>query len=151
MTNSEILFAAYCDEQLEEGFSYAMYLAEQLKAGLRILLLEKESLSQKIDSTMAAVTFAEANEHRTAKSFLEKKSIGKTTASLCAALPARCEAAHISASVHFGFSDIVKSVTDFMRNMKVDMVLLSPTVTKNEKAVRRLIKSAHRPVVTMAR
>jgi hypothetical protein len=155
MATKEILYAAYKDEDIDESLSYAIYLAGQLGAGLRILLLDRLGLSEKLDNVMAAITFAEAGEHETARSFLsdDGKVDGNSqdTAALLSHLINKCGEEGVKANIHAGNPDSVEAIKDFLKQGKVEMVVLSPGVTKTGGILKRLTKISASPVVTMAR
>ena len=72
MSKQEILYVAYRDEPLEEGVSYAMYLASMLGETLRVVLLSPSGIGRKFNDLMTAVTFAEANEPDTAREIMSE-------------------------------------------------------------------------------
>jgi len=150
MTKKEILYAAYKDEPMEEGLSYAIYLAGLLGDELRVVLLERRSFREKFDDLMTAITFAEANEHESAREALSGREEGGDTAAIHALLKDRCSEAGINVNIHTGFSDTVMAVKDFLQKRKIDMVLLSPELTRSGHVLKRLVKTSPRPVVTMA-
>ena len=63
----------------------------------------------------------------------------------------KCETEGIEASVHIGLEATVKVVMNFLRQKKIDLVLLSPQVTDSRSMLNKLIKFSPRPVITMAR
>ncbi len=152
-----LLFVTYQDEDSEAGLGYAIDLANMMKKGLSVLLLNKKGLWQKFDNLMTAITFAEAGEHDTAREILsedgtEKKGFGERIASFTE----KCSKSNVDVSIHTAETDVVSAVKDLLtQKMGIDMVLLSPSVTNNghvsSKELNRLVKTASRPVVTMAR
>ncbi len=71
-------------------------------------------------------------------------------------LAERCRRAGVDVSVKSAAIDIVQAVKYYLAEQtSVDMVLLSPSVTDKgnvaEKDLRKLVKTASRPIVTMAR
>ncbi|KAF0146083.1 MAG: hypothetical protein FD156_451 [Nitrospirae bacterium] len=152
-----LLFVTYQDEDSEAGFGYAIDLATMMKKGLSVLLLNKKGLWQKFDNLMTAITFAEAGEHEIAREILsedgsEKKGFRERIASFTE----RCSKSNVDVSIHTAETDVVSAVKDLLtQKMGIDMVLLSPSVTNNghvsSKELNRLVKTASRPVVTMAR
>ncbi len=151
MSKQEILYIAYRDEPLEEGISYAMYLAGMLGETLRVVLLRPSGIGQKFSDLMTAVTFAEANEPDTAREILSPEAGGNRAASIQKDLMRRFEAQGIEGSVHIGLDATVKVVMNFLSQKKVDLVLLSPSVTDSRSLLNKLIKFSPRPVITMAR
>jgi hypothetical protein len=152
MKGKEILFVAYMDENLEEGLPYAIYLAGMLGQKLRILLIDKRDIRERFDDLMTAITFAEANEHETAKQVMAGGSrAGRDTAAIHVYLQERCSGAGVRASIHTGLADTVSAVKDLLKEKsRIDMVLLSPNVTRSGNILSRLVKASSRPVVTMA-
>jgi|Deesub1362A_J573_1020465.scaffolds.fasta_scaffold00093_111 hypothetical protein len=152
MKEKEILFVTYMDETLEEGLSYAIYLASMLGQKLRILLINKRNIGEMFEDLMTAITFAEANEHETARQVMSGSArSGKDTAAVHAYLQERCNGAGIRASIHTGLMDTVSAVKDLLKEKsRIDMVLLSPNVTRSGNILSRLMKASSRPVVTMA-
>lgn len=151
MSKQEILYVAYRDEPLEDGVSYAMYLANMLGETLRVVLLSPSGIGRKFNDLMTAVTFAEANEPDTAREIMSDEGDGRQAASIQSYLMRKCEDEGIEASVHIGLDATVKVVMTFLRQKKVDLVLLSPSVTDSRSLLNKLIKFSPRPVITMAR
>lgn len=151
MSKQEILYVAYRDEPLEEGVSYAMYMANMLGETLRLVLLSPSGVGRKFNDLMTAVTFAEANEPDTAREIMSGDDGSRKAASIQSYLMHKCEDAGIEASVHIGLEATVKVVMNFLRQKKVDLVILSPSVTGSRSLLNKLIKFSPRPVITMAR
>jgi len=151
LSRQEILYVAYRDEPLEEGISYAMYLANLLGESLRVVLLRRKGAGRRFNDMMAAVTFAEANEHEAAREFLSGDGDDQEAASIQKGLIQRCDEEGIRATVHIGLEVTVSVVTNFLKQKKIDMVLLSPSVTRSRAILNKLIKLSPRPVITMAR
>lgn len=151
MSNQEILYVAYKDEPLEAGVSYATYLSNLLGEKLRIVLLNRKGLGERFDDLAAAVTFAEANEHETAREFISGGGNGKAAAALQQELIEKCDGDGVQATVHIGLEATVAVIMNFLKQKKVDLVLLSPSVTTSRSILKKLVKFSPRPVVTMAR
>jgi len=151
MSKQEILYVAYRDEPLEDGVSYAMYLASTLGETLRVVLLSPSGIGRKFNDLMTAVTFAEANEHDTARTIMSGDGEAGKAASIQNLLMSKFEDADIEASVHIGLDATIKVVMNFLRQKKVDLVLLSPAVTDSRSLLNKLIKFSPRPVITMSR
>src|SRR5659263_741494 len=81
MSKQEILYVAYRDEPLEDGVSYAMYLANLLGETLRVVLLRPSGIGRKFNDLMTAVTFAEANEPDTARESMSDEGDTRKAAS----------------------------------------------------------------------
>jgi len=147
MTKKEILFVTYQDETFEEGLPYAIYLAGMFDAELRILLVGRKSRKEMFANAMSAVAFAEAGEHSTA---LQLMADGPDPAQILVRLREHCSDAGVRASVHTRLSSDPAVIKDFLNRPSIDMVLLSPPITKSGKFLRRLVKDSSRPIVTMA-
>jgi len=151
MAEKEILYVTYKDEKIEEGLSYPIYLAGQMGAGLRIVLLERHGAGEKLDDVMAAVHSAESTDIAASRSVLAGSyDSGKTTASLYSYLRDRCEEEGVKANIHTAPSGTVSAVKDYLKFRKAEMVVLSPAVTKSG-IIKSLAKISPTPVVTMAR
>ncbi|MHB0867251.1 MAG: hypothetical protein ACYC6B_05860 [Thermoleophilia bacterium] len=151
MSKQEILYVAYQDEPFEEGISYAMYLANMLGESLRVVLLSPSGIGRKFNNLMTAVTFAEANEPDTAREIMAGDGETRNAAAIQSQLMRRFGDEGIEASVHIGLEATIKVIMNFLRQKKVDLVLLSPTVTTSRSLLNKLIKFSPRPVITMAR
>lgn len=149
MPNKEILYVTYQDEPLDEGFNYAIYLAGLLGEKLRVVLLNHDG--KRIDDMMAAVTFAEANEHGTAREILGGGGDNKDNATLQNYVVARCHNEGVKCNVHGGIDATVSVIRNFISRKNIDLVLLSPLVTESRNILNKLLKTSPRPVVTMAR
>lgn len=151
MSKQEILYVAYQDEPIEEGISYAMYLANLLGESLRVLLLSPSGIGKKFNELMTAVTFAEANEPDTAREIMTGDSENTNATAIQSQLMRKFNDEGIEANVHIGLDATIKVIMNFLTQKKVDMVLLSPTVTTSRSLLNKLIKFSPRPVITMAR
>jgi hypothetical protein len=150
----KLLFVTYLDETPVEGLSYVIDLAKILHEDLTIFLLYKRSIPQKIDDLMTAVTFAEADEHDTAKEILkEKKEIRGDSVDH---LLGKCQKSGINVDIHSFKADVVTALEDYFRRKNgIDMILLGPNVTDNmnvsSREIRKLLHTVSRPIVTIAR
>ena len=151
MSTQEILYVAYRDEALDDGISYATYLSNLLGERLRVILLRRSGFGKKFNDLMSAVTFAEANEHDTARRILSHEGDENEAASIQNYVMQKCEGEGIEATVHIGLEATVTVIMNFLRQKKVDLVLLSPEVTESRSMLKKLVKSSPRPVITMAR
>ncbi len=153
----QLLFVTYENEDLDEGLNYAIDLAKTMGKDISILIAaNKKTLKEKFDDLMSAVTFAEADDHETARDILY--SGGRTTAleQRAAHLAEKCQRSGVNVNIHSVTIDLFSAIKDFLREKTgIDMVLLSPTVTDNgnvsARELNKLVRTASRPVVTMAR
>lgn len=147
MKRKEILYVTYNDEPLDEGFSYAIYLAGLLGEKLRVVLLNRNG--NRLEDMMTAVAFAEANEPETAREVLSGQ--GGDSTSLQNYVVERCRDEGIKVNVHSGLDATVSVIRNFISQKNIDLVLLSPFVTGSRNILNKLLKTSPRPVVTMAR
>jgi len=147
----QLLFITSQNGDSDEGLSYAIDLAKTLDENIAILLLNKKTAEQRFQDIMTAVAFAEEGEHGTAREFLQSEKTEEQSYSMVK----ECKTAGIDANMHAVSGDLVSVVNDFLKKKTaVDMVLLSPTITKNGVSARelqKLVKTASRPVVTIAK
>ena len=159
MGKRQLLFVTYRDENLEEGVSYAIELAKAMYEDITLLLVQKKSnLMDKLGNLMTAVSFAEADEHETAREIMangteadqmryEKVIVGLTE---------KCRKEGIEVSVQDTDNDVVTGIRAFLKNhVGIDKVVLSPAVTGSDtvsaKDLNRLVRTSSRPIVTMTR
>ena len=158
MKAKQLLFVTYHDENFEEGLSYAIDLAKTMHDGIALLLLYNRKVMERFNDLMTVITFAEANEHKTAREMIieDYKKNNDDYEQKLALLKERCEKSGVAVEVSAAAMDAVSAIKNFLKqNEKIDMVLLSPNVTDNRsvttKALNRLVKTASRPIVTMAK
>jgi len=154
----KLLFVTYHDENFEEGLSYALDLAKTMNDGIALLMVYKRRVLERFEDMMTVVTFAEANEHKTARELIQEDLSGKDDDydRKIALLTERCERFGIPFEVNAAAADVLTAIRNILKQKKdIDMVLLSPSVTGDgtitSKTLNKLVKTASRPVVTMAR
>ncbi|HEX8949074.1 MAG TPA: hypothetical protein VF790_08945 [Dissulfurispiraceae bacterium] len=158
MKGKKLLFVTYHNENFEEGLSYAIDLAKTMSDGIEILTVYRRKVFEKVEDMMTAVAFAEAGEHKTARELIEEdyRTRNEDYESKLAVVKEKCAKAGVELSVSAAATDAVSAIRNILRqNTRIDMVLLSPSVTNDgnitPKELNRLVKTASRPVVTMAR
>jgi len=158
MKERQLLFVTYHDENLEDGLSYAVDLAKTMNDGIEILLIYKRKVLEKFEDMMTAVTFAEADMHRTAREMISEdyKEKDQDYERKIDLLKERCRKSGIAVGISTAATDAVSAIKNILRqNTRIDMVLLSPSITGDgnvtSKALNKLVKTASRPVVTMAK
>jgi hypothetical protein len=158
MKGKQLLFVTYHDEKSEEGLSYAVDLARTMNDGVGILLIYKRKVLDEFEDMMTAVTFAESNEHKTARELIsdDLKAKNEDLEKKMAQMMEKCRNAGIPAEVSTAAMDAVSAIKNILReNPKIDLVLLSPSITNDghitAKMLNRLVKTASRPIVTMAK
>jgi len=158
MKRNQLLFVTYHDENFEDGLSYALDLAKTMNNGIEILMIYKRKVLEKFDDMMTAITFAEAGEHQTAKEMISEdyKKKNEDYEKKLATIKEKCTKSGIAVDFSTAAMDAISAIKNILRqNAKIDMVLLSPSVTNdgnvNAKVLNKLVKTASRPVVTMAK
>lgn len=153
-----ILFVTDRGDDADGGLSYALELARMMDKGISILLIRKNRLMEKFENLMSAVTFAEAGEHETAREMLAGSPAGAAPRKDDSPrrLEEQCHASGLAASVEKGSGDMVSALGDYLKsNKNVEMILLSPSITAegvvSNRDFKRLISTASRPIVTLAR
>jgi len=158
MRRRQLLLVTYHDEQFDEGLSYAVDLARMMNDSISILVIYKRKVMERFEDIMTVVTFAEANEHKTARELIredyEKKK--ENYDEKIALLVERCRKSGVVVDVSTAAMDVVSAIKNFLRqNTGIEMVLLSPNVTTSgnisARELNKLVRTASRPVVTMAR
>jgi hypothetical protein len=159
MGKRQLLFVTYGDENLEEGVSYAVELAKAMYEDITLLLVQKKNnLIDKLGDLMTAVSFAEADDHETARQIMAGGS-GNGQERLekkLAELTERCKREGVQVSVQHTGLDAVSGIRAFLRDHTgIDKVVLGPAVTEagnvTAKDLNRLVRTASRPIVTMTR
>jgi hypothetical protein len=153
MMEKQLLFVTYYDKNFDEGLPYAIYLTKLLKKGMTILLIYKKKIMEGFDNLMTAITFAEANEHETARQIMAE---GKVKDKKVVSLLEECETAGVDVDLSTENNDAISAIKNFLRQKaSVDMVLLNPNVISNEninpKELNRLVGTASIPIVTIAK
>ncbi|MCL5023782.1 MAG: hypothetical protein M1497_10530 [Nitrospirae bacterium] len=158
MKQRQLLFVTYHDENLDEGLSYALDLAKTMNDGIEILLIYKRKVLERFEDMMTAVTFAEADLHKTAREMIsdDYKKKDEDYEKKADILKEKCKKSGIPASLSTAATDTVTAIKNVLRqNTRIDMVVLSPSITNDgnvtTRVLNKLVKTASRPVVTMAK
>lgn len=158
MKRNQLLFVTYHDENFEDGLSYALDLAKTMNNGIEILMIYKRKVLEKFGDMMTAITFAEAGEHQTAREMISEdyKNQNEDYEKKLATIKEKCTRSGIAVDFSTAATDAISAIKNILRqNAKIDMVLLSPSVTNdgnvNAKVLNKLVKTASRPIVTMAK
>jgi hypothetical protein len=158
MKGKKLLFVAYHDDNLEDSISYAVELAKTMKNGIEILLLHKRKVIEKFENMMTAVAFAEEGEYKTARELIsdDYRNKNKDYEKKIEELKDLCRRSGVKADVSFASMNPISAIKNILRqNSKVDMVVLSPSITNDgtitSKVLNRLAKIASRPIVTMTK
>ena len=151
----QLLFVTYENEDLDEGLNYAIDLANTMGKDIAIMIASnKKTLREKFDDLMSAVTFAEADDHVAARQILSGQKVASLEEKV-ERLAEKCQRSGVSVNIHSVTADLFSSIKDFLKEKTgIDMVLLSPSITDNgnvsSRELNKLVRSASRPVVTMA-
>ncbi|MBF0506383.1 MAG: hypothetical protein HQL09_06065 [Nitrospirae bacterium] len=158
MRRKQLLFVTYHDENCEEGLSYAGDLAKVMNNCISPPIILKRKVMEKIGGMMAVVTYAEANDYKTAREMI-KEDLEKKNGSYeerLGQLVEKCRQSGVPVDISTAATDTVSAIKNLLRqNTSIDMVLLSPSITKDNhitvRDLNRLVKTAARPIVTMAK
>ncbi|MCL6106829.1 MAG: hypothetical protein M1309_05725 [Actinobacteria bacterium] len=159
MSAKELLYVAYKHEHTREedpvhGISYAIYLSKLLGQNLRILLLGGGSGKNRLASAASAVASVSPFPHVYAEAAAAAAWAEDNSAETVAAedlLRKKCCGHGIDVDIHLEPEANAAAIVRFLRQMKIDLVLLSPAVTDSRIIHKRLVRSSPRPVVSMAR
>ncbi len=158
MKEKQLLFVTYHDENMDEGLSYAIELAKTMNDSLEVLLIYKRKVMDKIEDVMTAITFAEADMPKTAREMIsdDYRKKNEDYEKKTGLLKETCARSGIAVNISTSAADTVSAIKNILRqNTRVDMVLLSPSITNDgnvtSKMLNKLVKTASRPVVTMAK
>ena len=158
MKMRQLLFVTFHDENFEEGLSYAIDLAKVTNNCISLLMIYKRKVMEKLGDTMTVVAFAEANEHKTARERIKEdyESKSESYEERLNQLLEKCRQSGVPVDISTAATDAVSAIKNLLRqNTNIDMVLLSPNITKDKhitvKDLNRLVKTASRPIVTMAK
>jgi hypothetical protein len=152
----QLLFVTYPNEEMDEGLSYAVDLARTMNEGITVLLVKKEKLMKKIEDMMAAVAFAEEDDHDTARQLASGPGPDTNAEKNLRTIRDKCSEVGVNLNIHTVSMDTVPAVKNFLKNTTgIDMILLSPSITGEGNLsggeLKRLVRSASRPIITMAK
>ncbi len=154
----QLLFVTFHDENFEEGLSYAIDLAKVMNDGLSLLMIYKRKVMEKLGDMMTVVSFAETNEPKTAREMIKEDYERKNESyeERLNQLMEKCRQSGVPVDISTAATDTVSAIKNLLRqNNNIDMVLLSPNITKDKhitvKDLNGLVKTASRPIVTMAK
>jgi hypothetical protein len=154
----KLLFVTYNDNHEDEGLSYVVDLAKTLNKDLTIFRIWKRQLTKKFEDVMAAATFAEADEHETARQMAtgEQEEINGNVDPKLEPFIGKCHESGINVDIRSFNQDVFPTIKNyFKRRNGVDIVLLGPNVAGSgsisAKELKRLANIISRPIVTIAR
>jgi hypothetical protein len=154
----KLLFVTYNDNHEDEGLSYVVDLAKTLNKDLTIFRIWKRQLSKKFEDVMTAATFAEADEHETARQMAtgEQEEINGNLDPKLEPFIGKCHESGINVDIRSFNQDVFPTIKNyFKRRNGIDIVLLGPNVAEsgsiNAKELKRLASTISRPIVTIAK
>ncbi len=141
---------------VDEGFPYVVGLAKTLNAAIAVLMVHEKKTAQTYEDLMAAVAFAEAGDHETARRLMEREQREMTDAEAnrVSALKERCGEASVEMTYGTTEGTLTDAISGFLKaKPSIEMVLISPGFSSSEglRELKRLLKKISRPVVTIAR
>jgi hypothetical protein len=160
MGKRQLLFVTHRDDDLEEGFLYAIELAKAMEEDIILLFVQKRSnLNSKLESMMTSITFAEYGEHTIAKQITSEDPhcIKKVYYKELDAIAEKCLHEGICLNVYTSTLDFIYGIRIFLKEHRaIDKVVLSPAITmagnvSSKNMIRRLVRTTSRPIVTMTR
>jgi hypothetical protein len=158
MRNRQLLFVTYHDENFEEGLPYAVDLAKTMNDGIEILMIYRRKVMEKFEDMMTIVTYAEEGDHKTARELIKEYYAAKNEDydRKISQLVERYKKSGVTIGVSAAAMDVISAVKNFLaQRTGIDMILLSPNITEGgnitSKELTKLVKTASRPVVTMAK
>lgn len=159
MRRKQLLFVTYHDENCEEGLSYAVDLAKVMNNCISLLMIfKRKKAMEKFGDMMTVVTYAQANDYKTAREMIKEdfESKNESYEERLNQLADKCKLAGVEVDISTASSDAVSAIKNLLRqNTSIDMVLLSPNITKDNhitvRDLNRLVRTAARPIVTMAK
>jgi len=159
MGKKELVFVTFRDENIvKEGLSYAIDLAKIMGEDLSLLLVQKKKdFVKKFETLLTAISFAEADEHETARHVMavDEKSPKSERVKL-AKIVRLCKHEGIQVHIYSTDLDAIAGINAFLKGHSgIDKILLGPSIAEAEnikaKDLTRLARTASRPVVTMTR
>ncbi len=151
----KLLFITKGGEDSDNGLNYVIELARTLKAGVAVMLVFPKQFGEIYENIMAAITFAEAGEHKTSLAMMEyqDESIRKEAEDQAMSIMKRCAAESIPISCHVTHDDPISAIRTFVKGRpSIEMVLISPNLSQKRKDLnlRKLLKQITKPVVTIS-
>lgn len=158
LVKKQLLFVTYHDEGFDNGLSYAIDLAKVMSSDISLLMIYKRKAMERFEDMMTVIAFAEGGDHKTARELIgeDYQKNNSDYEEELALLAQRCREAGVKVDVCIAALDVLAAIKNLLRqNTNIGMVLLSPSITNKgnvtPKDLNRLVRTASRPVVTMAK
>jgi len=151
-----LLFVTKGGDDCDSGFSYAIELAKTLKAGIAVLMVFPKKIMEAYEDTMAAVAFAEAGEHETARDLVEeqRRIIREAAQQRAESFLACCTEESVPCSWSVATGETVSSIREALKKSPaIEMVLVGPNLIQDKKGIdlKKLLREVTKPVVTLSR
>ncbi|HMK60090.1 MAG TPA: hypothetical protein VK452_02955 [Dissulfurispiraceae bacterium] len=153
----QILFVTYDGDSYDEGLSYAIQLTKTLNGCLNAVFVCRAGSTNRFDDLMSAITFAEANDSKSAQQIVEDSDEKARQLDIKRrSLIDTCNAAGINASITKVEEEVYPALKALLESGKnIDTVLLGPSITSKEhlspRELKKLLKTASTRIVTMER
>lgn len=151
-----LLFVTSQDGAGDDGLPYVLNLARITQKGIAVLLFYKRKLSELFEDWMTAVTFAEANEHETAREILKGSAFDGISQKKLSDIREKCMESGVAVDIYTASDDVPSALKNMLkRDRSIDLVLLSPNITCNGRLsardMKKLLRTVSMPIVTLAR
>jgi len=151
----KILFVTKGGEDSDNGFAYAVELANTLNAGIAVLMVYSKHAKESFEDVMAAVAFAEAGDIETVRRLMreQEEGIKKIAEKKIKEFIETCGKNSLSLVHHTAFDDTITAIKEYLKNRPfIDMVLLSPNLAAGKKGLdlKKLLKNITKPIVSIS-
>ncbi|MBI5847381.1 MAG: hypothetical protein HZB31_05435 [Nitrospirae bacterium] len=151
-----ILFVTKGGEHCDEGFSYVLELAKTLDASVEALIMRPIHLADNFEDIMAAATFAEADDMKTAKEIMEcqQSNCREKLEGRIRELSNKAQIVSVDLLCHAADGDVAAAIKAILKEKAfIDMVLLSPSLSEkmNSLDIKRLLRNIAKPIVHISR
>jgi hypothetical protein len=152
----KILFVTRGGERCDEGFSYSLELAKTLHAGIEVLIIGPSCLAAEFEDIMAAATFAEEGELKTAGEIMKEtqRACSRKLEARVSEFLQETEGGTADFLCHIMDGDMAPAINRVLKDRPyVDMVLLSPSLSEKvgSSHVKKLLKNISKPIVHISK
>lgn len=158
MKEKQLLFVAYHDEDFNEGLTYAVDLAKARSNSIFVLIVYRPHFDEKPEEGIMKIrTAASAGpDEGTAGKPVTGNSRRDDLEKKLLLIRDICRKGGVSVDVGTAVTAVIPAIKRRLsESTGIDMVLLGPGITNdgsiNSKTLGRLVKTASRPIVTMAK